>query len=262
MISCISEKKPCLLGLDDDSGNEMLAAFQVMCVVCSALTQGVFQFELMRTLTLCYNAIERLEKKWQELNDREEHLDKYRHCLAKCRTYVKDLADHWFWPLTVNLVIHAALVSICAVQILLRWFYYHQRLAMTKGTTTTRSPKPTDEPIQGIDDPWGVLWYAGLAILATVQVLVFLPRLCSINDRADELGQYVMENKKFKRHSTFSLAELVLLAEKCPVSFPILCFRLSTTKVFAALVAAMLSMLGLGVSSLKRFVEPTECQCR
>lgn len=253
------QEKRCVLGFDSPAPWKLnlMAAFQLVCVVCSNMTQGCFQFELMRTLTLCEMKIEDLMRKWDAANARpdpleayrDRPLDEYRDRLLSCRRYVKALADHWFWLLAVNVVIHCVWVCTCALQILLRLFFYNQRNA-TSDTTKAG----------WIDDPHGAMWYAFLACLDTVQLLVFLPRLCSINDRADKLGQHVVET--FKQHSAFSWAELDFLIKTCPVSFPILGVRLSWAQVSAALVAAMLSMLGLGLTTAQsQFVPPTEYNC-
>lgn len=244
----------CVLGFDAPWKSSLAAALQLVCVVCSNLTQGCFQIELMRTLTLCEMKIDDLKSKWDAANDRDRPLDEYRDRpldeyrdrLVSCRRYVKALADHWFWLLAANVVIHCFWVFFCALQILLRLFFYNQR---------------EDKTTSGwIDDPHGAMWYAVLACLDTVQLLLYLPRLCSINDSADGLGQHVVE--RFKQHSAFSWAELDFLIKTCPVSFPILGVRLSWAQVSAALVAAILSMLGLGLTTAEQqFLPPTEYMC-
>lgn len=247
-------KGRCILGLDDDM-RMVLVVFQLVCVVNDAFTYCAFQLEAIHTLTSCYQAIKRLNKHWKYANvvdQREKPLEKYRKALQDCRTWVKEEEEDSYYPLTTTLVIQLMFMFICVLQIWLRWYSYNSRTAIQPNKTLG------NEDDEGwIDDPLGVVWYAILAVLRPVQLWPFVRSLCSINDEADKLGQVVME--EFRRPSEFSLLELVALSERCPVSFHIMGFRLSKAKISAALVTAGISILTLGMTSLKQVVVPLQC---
>jgi len=166
------------------------------------------------------------------------------------REYVKKMADHWFVPLSVNIMIHGVVVGICAAQIVLRIFFFNSR-------NFHNSSNSLNLQKGHFDDPPGVFWYASLGIIYILQLCVFLPQLCSINTHADELIELVME--ELEPYVGLQLSDLKNLAEVCPVSFPVMCFRLSTAKVSSALAAAMVSLIGLGVSVGKQHL--TQCTC-
>jgi hypothetical protein len=216
--------------------------FNLLACVCSTLTLGKFLCELLDDMSKCNNAIVRLKTAWWDANFHGHCWNVYCCSLGKCRRYVKVWADSRFWPLACNILVHIVVVGICAAQIVIRWSFYHQ--------TILNKSKEGAAP-RWIDDPHGVFWYAGIAIIYTLQLYVFLPTLCSINDHADEIVQLVMQLNPPK---DFSLTDLVQLARILPVSFPVIYLRLSTAKITGALFAAMASILGLGMTCAKQWI--------
>lgn len=219
----------CFLNKTDGGRWKAWLVFRLLCCSTSAWTQGMFQCELMRDMSRCKFAVVRLKEVWAEHNEEGHSWIDCRTSLETCRTSVQDIAKTRSFPLSLNIAIHGAVIGICAAQIVLNWFFYDHRTV--------------DRQVTG---------YAGLGLIYALQLFIFLPRLCSINDHADELVEVVMTT--FDPPTTFHLHDLRGLAETCPVSFPVMGYRLSTAKISGALVAVMASILGLGLTNAKQLI--------
>lgn len=227
MYTCVSDH--CFLNKTDGGGFKAWLVFRLLCCSTSAWTQGLFQCELMSDMSRCKFAIVRLKDTWQEHNNEGHSWIDCRTSLETCRTSVQDIAKVRCFPLSLNIAIHGAVIGICAAQIVLNWFFYNHR--------------KVDHQVMG---------YAFLGLIYALQLFIFLPRLCSINDHADELVKLVMTT--FEPPTAFHLHDLKGLAETCPVSFPVMGYRLSTAKIRGALVAVMASILGLGLTTAKQLI--------
>lgn len=225
----ICQSDHCFLNRTDGGGWKAWLVFRLLCCSTSAWTQGMFQCELMSDMSRCKLAIVRLKEVWAEHNAEGHSWIDCRTSLETCRTSVQDIAKVRCFPLSLNIAIHGAVIGICAAQIVLNWFFYNHRTV--------------DNQVMG---------YAVLGLIYAWQLFIFLPRLCSINDHADELIELVMTT--FEPPTTFNLHDLKGLAETCPVSFPVMGYRLSTAKISGALVAVMASILGLGLTTAKLLI--------